>query len=932
MIVVGDKLSLASFHAYIDEQLSEEQYQQVEDLLDLDSEKVEFLHHSQVINERLHEYFDVMLDDLVPEHIIELLHAPTPKPFPAPDFAQAANHQAQPFQALNISEQEFKDIDLLDDEPGNVPQALFDPKAQYEGLVDNGQGSDMDIDGMDFSELEQMAADAIPQDNPFASGRLQPTQWQTPDTETTSAAPQLGYELDGYDHTDMTLTQSDAEIQQLEQEIAALEAEARFDAEPGMPQQTYPVQEQVPAADLEQDILASDDLLQQEPSALQQEPSAFEQEPSALQQEPSVVLQDMPASEQDVRPESEAATGQHNELAPEQQDIAEQQVATAVPPAMPQDVSEEAVPPMLTSAVETQAYDTEPSVEQSEVPLVDEVVPQVAEHDTQSDALAPQQTFAQETAVTDNSPQMTTAETDVTPDVQDEPENVDVADLSGYGADPQETDIAQKIRRSVQEELEEIDSWDIDTKPLSLQSSAEPVRDYGPDPLDELSEELDDIDIDDISFDAIYDEPSAPAPKADSQPAAKADDKQEPQVAAYSHNASAPETQLEAAADTSGMGDADSGVQNVPEATHSSVAQQFDARSQSHLGFGEQDPFGEQPDARSQEPSNLIAGIKQKLAAFSTGFRAGADAPAREAGGIRTVDGAASTATDSPNDDTVSLSPELMAAAMESKAQESGGAQEAYRDYTEYKDTDYSSNSESSLAQVPGVGDHQSVPAGQLPLAPSRATPPWLLQARNQVQNKMALVTRQISRYVPDSVRWRGGNDLAIRPLWLWLGVVVVGLLGWLMGYGTDSGRGAELQRMAIDAHILYVEKSKTPQQTDQGLLESQFVPWLKEQLNNGTRRADVSSLKFSRSASIVSPVMDQFFSVDIYAGKNGDKLSVVTAYSETAQAEQGVKCQVPERVDAICHWADKHANYYVVANFSLVRVRQFAQTVRNQM
>ncbi|WP_455223418.1 anti-sigma factor family protein, partial [Kaarinaea lacus] len=72
MIVVTDKLSTESFHAFIDEQLNDEQYLQVEAQLDEIPEKVEEIQQCQIINERLREVFDPIVEEQIPEDLYEL--------------------------------------------------------------------------------------------------------------------------------------------------------------------------------------------------------------------------------------------------------------------------------------------------------------------------------------------------------------------------------------------------------------------------------------------------------------------------------------------------------------------------------------------------------------------------------------------------------------------------------------------------------------------------------------------------------------------------------------------------------------------------------------------------------------------------------------------------------------------------------------------
>lgn len=71
-MIVTDKLSTENFHAFIDEQLSDEQYLQVEAQLDEIPEKVEEIQQCQIINERLREVFDPIVEENIPEDLYEL--------------------------------------------------------------------------------------------------------------------------------------------------------------------------------------------------------------------------------------------------------------------------------------------------------------------------------------------------------------------------------------------------------------------------------------------------------------------------------------------------------------------------------------------------------------------------------------------------------------------------------------------------------------------------------------------------------------------------------------------------------------------------------------------------------------------------------------------------------------------------------------------
>ena len=72
MILLSDKLSTESLHAFIDEQLSEDQYIQVEAQLDGIPRKLVEIQQCQVINERLREVFDPIVEEDVPDDLYYL--------------------------------------------------------------------------------------------------------------------------------------------------------------------------------------------------------------------------------------------------------------------------------------------------------------------------------------------------------------------------------------------------------------------------------------------------------------------------------------------------------------------------------------------------------------------------------------------------------------------------------------------------------------------------------------------------------------------------------------------------------------------------------------------------------------------------------------------------------------------------------------------
>ena len=124
MILVTDKLSTESFHAFIDEQLTDEQFEQVEQLLDDIPEKIEEIQQCQIINERLREVFDPVVQEPMPDDLYQL--------------------------ALNgtVGESQFEN-DLSPDYVDNM-DGLTDYNEQPENVEDHRYGLFDDNHGLDY--------------------------------------------------------------------------------------------------------------------------------------------------------------------------------------------------------------------------------------------------------------------------------------------------------------------------------------------------------------------------------------------------------------------------------------------------------------------------------------------------------------------------------------------------------------------------------------------------------------------------------------------------------------------------------------------------------------------------------------------------------------------------------------------------------------
>ena len=144
-MIVTDKLSTESFHAFIDEQLTDEQYVQVEAQLDEIPEKIEEIQQCHIINERLREVFDPIVEELIPDDLYELgLYG---LEHDQPDQEAEGYDEAVSYLEL---EEDLAAIDSLDIFPDSEEQSFIDDNdaADLELLAQTEHLSGFDIDNL----------------------------------------------------------------------------------------------------------------------------------------------------------------------------------------------------------------------------------------------------------------------------------------------------------------------------------------------------------------------------------------------------------------------------------------------------------------------------------------------------------------------------------------------------------------------------------------------------------------------------------------------------------------------------------------------------------------------------------------------------------------------------------------------------------------
>jgi len=153
-MIVTDKLSTESFHAFIDEQLTDEQYVLVEAQLDEIPEKIEEIQQCHIINERLREVFDSIVEEPVPEDLYELALYGLDREYSEPED----NYNYEPGLYTEL-EEDIAAIDSLD----------IYPESEDENYLDDSEATDLEflsqtehLSDFDIDDLRSDSSNIIP--------------------------------------------------------------------------------------------------------------------------------------------------------------------------------------------------------------------------------------------------------------------------------------------------------------------------------------------------------------------------------------------------------------------------------------------------------------------------------------------------------------------------------------------------------------------------------------------------------------------------------------------------------------------------------------------------------------------------------------------------------------------------------------------------
>ncbi|WP_455375296.1 anti-sigma factor family protein [Kaarinaea lacus] len=327
-MIVTDKLSTESFHAFIDEQLTDEQYAQVEAQLDEIPEKIEEIQQCHIINERLREVFDPIVEEPIPDDLYELgLYG---LGYDQDEQEQSGgDFDDSPMSYLEL-EEDIAAIDSLDIFPGSEDESFIDDTdaSDLELLAQTEHLSDFDIDNLRHDPaniIPDIFDEAEADTNSYADAVADYNEQETEDSDSTDPADDL---LESIDTLSMELekAQHNKQAQQQAEEFQAQHQAEEIAEEPDAQDESHrnllseidteslelePLDEEESA-----DLLNESQLLQEEPGE-NEEQTAKEKVLETLSTEEELTLEPLEdqsndAFIQELELSAEEETKQHN--------------------------------------------------------------------------------------------------------------------------------------------------------------------------------------------------------------------------------------------------------------------------------------------------------------------------------------------------------------------------------------------------------------------------------------------------------------------------------------------------------------------------------------------------------------------------------------------------------------------------------------------
>lgn len=172
------------------------------------------------------------------------------------------------------------------------------------------------------------------------------------------------------------------------------------------------------------------------------------------------------------------------------------------------------------------------------------------------------------------------------------------------------------------------------------------------------------------------------------------------------------------------------------------------------------------------------------------------------------------------------------------------------------------------------------------------------------------------------------GNDPKILAgAALIIGVVVVSFVLYLSGGSSDTISNERIDKLAIDTHLLNTQfNSKIVADADSAIIEK--LQWFSARVGHPVRLADIRVEDFEFKKVSVLPTMTSFAAANIFENKAGQRITLLAIPDVESTSQSQLFCRIPAEVDGLCVWVKDSVRYIAVANLSLSRVRSFSEQI----
>ena len=867
-MIVTDKLSTESFHAFIDEQLTDEQYVQVEAQLDEIPEKIEEIQQCQIINERLREVFDPVVEEPLPEELYEL------------GLYGTENNMANDTGPLNYEdistpytdlEEDIAAIDMLDELPDEVDENYIDDSdaTDLEVLAQTEHLSDFDIDA-----LREDGSNIIPDIfDEVDTAPVNPQQAQGP------AAAGAGNEQDiSVDDEPPTADPADdllESIDDLSLELEKAHSKASSHTQVDDAQTHEEAQQQATDQSIEQtdeqapntlaDGLNVDDLeltpLNDEQQGVNEEPAVADEEDIQVSAKEKV-LENLAADDLSLEPlEGVAEDGfvqdQSNDFDVENIPELGAEFAEPAPleskPGRPRNLRGEQQPEQDFSN-----NGSDNSADDSAEADLDQV-----------DLFGSQEAVSGDTAADDNSgnnfdfnPDFSGGQNHEAPSAKEDnlPDDL-VAEF--FSESKNETDF----------EVNEV------------------VRQFG-----EVSD-----NFNSIHDDHLFDDGPAAGIK---QKAAELLDTTNDKIVQIKNLLVGKKSEIfnkfQGNKDEFDFGQAS--FNESPEVADALDLSSFEGLTQEKTFAGNHtSPAAPQEDPSQTVPSKTVPS-KARPKANTMAEPASVDEPV--------FDNNISLNLDDTNAESFEMQPEPKPVEFASNDQVSSAGLNMDFDLNE-------GSAENNL--VSKFGD--TLKRYKNKIAELREANANEVVAESGIDKYKKMLSGSF-----ETLTAKGNTKIAAAGV-LVIGLVAGGLIVSMTSSSENSISNRKLEDLAIETHLLNTQfNTKLAEDADSTIIEK--LQWFSARIGHQVRLADIRIEDFEFKKVSVMPTMASYAAASIFENKGGQRMTVLAIPDIEGVSDLALTCRIPATVDGLCVWVSKSVRYIVVANLSLSRVRSFSQQI----